>query len=67
MRAFAESDLRDVPAYQRPDALPAKSGSQMHPRIPRSRLVVIPGVGHMIDMEAAERFNAEVSAFLRAR
>jgi pimeloyl-ACP methyl ester carboxylesterase len=27
---------------------------------------VIPDVGHMIDIEAAERFNAEVRAFVRA-
>ena len=32
-----------------------------------STLVLIPGVGHVIDIEAAERFNTEVKAFLRAQ
>jgi pimeloyl-ACP methyl ester carboxylesterase len=32
-----------------------------------SKLVLIPGVGHVIDIEAAERFNSEVKAFLRAQ
>ncbi len=31
-----------------------------------SRLVVIPGVGHMTAMEAPERFNAEVRRFLKS-
>jgi 3-oxoadipate enol-lactonase len=32
--------------------------------IPNVRKVVLPGVGHMANMEAPERFNAVVSAFL---
>jgi pimeloyl-ACP methyl ester carboxylesterase len=31
------------------------------------QLVLIPGVGHVIDIEAATRFNTEVKAFLRAQ
>jgi pimeloyl-ACP methyl ester carboxylesterase len=39
----------------------------LHAGISGSKLVLIPGVGHVIDIEAAERFNAEVRAFLRAQ
>jgi pimeloyl-ACP methyl ester carboxylesterase len=38
----------------------------MHARIPGSMLVVIPGVGHMADMEAADRFNLEVRTFVKS-
>jgi pimeloyl-ACP methyl ester carboxylesterase len=38
----------------------------MQAGIPGSELVVIPGVGHLIDMEAPGRFNAEVRSFLRS-
>lgn len=73
---FAEHDLRDVlPRIDVPTLLlygdkdvrsPLNVAEEMHARIPRSRLVVIPGVGHMSDMEAAERFNAEVRSFLKS-
>ncbi len=33
-------------------------------RIPHSRLVVFPGVGHMINLEAPDKFNEEVAHFL---
>jgi pimeloyl-ACP methyl ester carboxylesterase len=36
----------------------------MHAAIPGSKLVVLPGVGHVISVEAPERFNDEVRAFL---
>ena len=32
--------------------------------IPRSRLVMIPGVGHVNAVEAPDRFSAEVRTFL---
>ena len=32
--------------------------------IPHARKIVVPGVGHMANMEAPERFNAVVTAFL---
>jgi pimeloyl-ACP methyl ester carboxylesterase len=38
----------------------------LHAKIPGSRLVVLPGVGHQCDMEAPDRFNAEVRNFLRS-
>jgi pimeloyl-ACP methyl ester carboxylesterase len=31
-----------------------------------ARLVVLAGVGHQFDMEAPDRFNAEVRGFLRS-
>lgn len=73
---FAEHDLRDVlPTVNVPTLLlygdkdvrsPLTVAQQMHAAIPGSRLVVIPGTGHLSDMEAPDRFNAEVAAFLRS-
>ena len=73
---FAEHDLRDMlPSIAVPTLLiygdkdvrsPLNVAEEMHTRIPGSTLVVIPGVGHMIAMEAAERFNAEVRRFLKS-
>jgi hypothetical protein len=36
----------------------------MHATIPGARLVVLPDVGHMVDMQAADRCNAEIRAFV---
>ncbi len=76
MRAFAEADLRavlpliDVPTlllYGEKDArAPEEVWKPLHSELRQSRLVLIPEVGHMIDIEAAERFNTEVRTFLRA-
>jgi pimeloyl-ACP methyl ester carboxylesterase len=73
---FAEHDLRDVlPGIHVPTLLlygdsdvrsPMKVAEEMHANIPGSKLVVMPGVGHMGDMEAPERFNAEVRSFLKS-
>ena len=75
LRAFAEADLRDVlPLIDVPTLLlygdedvraPKDLWEALHASIPASKLVVIPGVGHMIDIEAAGRFDTEVRAFLR--
>jgi pimeloyl-ACP methyl ester carboxylesterase len=43
---------------------PLSAGEMMHDRIRRSRLVIIPGAGHVSNLEQPERFNAEVRAFL---
>jgi pimeloyl-ACP methyl ester carboxylesterase len=77
MQAFAESDLRDVlPRIEVPTLLlcgeedvraPRSVWASLHSGILGSKLVLIPGVGHVIDIEAAERFNTEVKAFLRAQ
>ncbi len=73
---FAEHDLRDVlPSIEVPTLLlygeqdvrsPLSVAEEMHSKIPASKLVVLPGVGHMSDIEAPERFNAEVRRFLRS-
>ena len=73
---FAEHDLRDVlPGIKVPTLLlygerdvrsPLDVAQAMHTSIPGSTLVVIPGAGHMIDMEAPEHFNTEVRAFLKS-
>lgn len=39
----------------------------LHSEIRGSKLVLIPGVGHVLDIEATGRFNTEVKAFLRAQ
>lgn len=75
-RAYAEADLRDVlPRIQVPTLLlygdaDRRAGVQvaedLHAKIPRSRLVIMPGVGHQCNVEAAERFTAEVRSFLRS-
>jgi len=74
-RAVAETDLRDVlPRIQVPTLLiygdkdvrsPLSVAEDLHAQIPESTLVVIPGVGHACNVEAAERFNDEVRTFLR--
>ncbi len=77
VRAFgSEADLRDVlPRIDVPTLLlygdkdvrsPLNVAEDLHARIPGSRLVVIPGVGHLCDVEGGERFNMEVRGFLRS-
>jgi pimeloyl-ACP methyl ester carboxylesterase len=39
-------------------------GEALHAGIPGSKLVVVPGVGHVVNLEAPERFNEEVRSFL---
>jgi len=74
-RAFAEADVRDVlPHIDVPTLLvygdrdvraPLDVARALHSAIPASKLVVIPDTGHVVNVEAADRFNAEVRAFLR--
>lgn len=76
MRAFAEADLRDVLARidvptlllcgDEDERAPREVWEALHAGIRGSKLVVIPGAGHVIDVEAADRVNDEISAFLRA-
>ena len=75
-RAFAEADLRDaLPQVHVPTLLlcgeadarsPLPVAEALHAAIPRSTMVVLPGLGHESYLEAPERFNAEVRAFLRS-
>jgi pimeloyl-ACP methyl ester carboxylesterase len=76
-RAVAEADLRDVlPEIAIPTLLlygehdvraPLEVAEAIHGAIPRSRLVVLPGAGHICNIEAADRFNAELRAFLHTQ
>jgi pimeloyl-ACP methyl ester carboxylesterase len=74
--AFAEADLRDMlPTIEVPTLLlygeadqrsPLNIAENLHARIPASKLVIIPGVGHDCSLEAPEVFNTEVRSFIRA-
>jgi pimeloyl-ACP methyl ester carboxylesterase len=77
VQGFTEADLREVlPHIQVPTLLLYGDADRrsplevvardLHDQIPGSRLVVLAGVGHQLDMEAPERFNAEVRSFLRS-
>ena len=73
---FAEQDLRDVlPTVTVPTLLlygdkdvrsPLNVAQEMHASIPGSQLVIMPGAPHLSDMEAPDRFNAEVRSFLHS-
>lgn len=75
LEAFAEADLSgtlaevDVPTLLLYGALDVRSPRRVwqpiHEGIANSKLVVIPEIGHMVDMQAPERCNAEIRAFLR--
>src|SRR5262245_33593229 len=72
--AFADADLRDVlPKIDVPTLLiygdadrrsPVAVGEDLHAQIPGSKLVVFEGPGHVVNVEAPERFNDEVRSFL---
>jgi pimeloyl-ACP methyl ester carboxylesterase len=74
LHAMAEADLRDVlPTIGVPTLLlygeqdqrsPLPVAEAMHAAIPGSTLVVLPGVGHMANLEAPDRFNEAVRGFL---
>jgi pimeloyl-ACP methyl ester carboxylesterase len=74
--AFADADLRDMlPTIDIPTLLlygtadqrsPVSIGEELHAQIPGSTFVVIPGPGHMVNLEAPDRFNEEVRSFLAA-
>lgn len=76
LRAFAEADLRDVlPRVDVPTLLlygeqdvraPQHVWEPLHSGIQGSELALIPEAGHMVNIEAADRVNAELRAFLRA-
>ena len=40
-------------------------GEKIHKRIKNSRFISYPGVGHMINLEIPEQFNADLKAFLQ--
>jgi pimeloyl-ACP methyl ester carboxylesterase len=73
--AVAQADLREmlpsvtVPVLliygQSDERAPAAVADQLHAGIPGSRLVMLPGAGHAVHIEAPEEFNAAARAFLR--
>jgi len=75
--AFARADLRDVlPQIEVPTLLlygdadersPRDAAVELRAAIPNSRLVWLEHVGHQINMEDPERFNAELRQFLRGK
>jgi pimeloyl-ACP methyl ester carboxylesterase len=74
-RSFAKTDLRDtLSQIDVPTLLvhgdadtrsPLSVGKALHSAIRGSRLVVLPGVGHLSNVEAPKRFDSEVRNFLR--
>jgi pimeloyl-ACP methyl ester carboxylesterase len=75
--AMAEADLRDVlPGIAVPTLLvwgeldarsPLSVAHEFARAIPHAELVVIPGAGHMSNLERPDEFNAAVRAFCRRR
>ena len=74
--AMAEADLRCVlPLIEVPTLLlyggldqrsPRNVADELNERIPSSRLVVVEGAGHSVNVEAPGEFNAHVRTFLRS-
>lgn len=74
LTAFAEADLTPVlPALEVPTLMiygeldersPREVWEPIHGAIANSDLVLIPNVGHMVDMQAPDHCNAAIRAFL---
>lgn len=75
LEAFAEADLQPaLPEIHTPTLLlygeedqrsPIHVAKDLHKKIPGSKLVTLPEVGHVINLEAPEQFDVHVRAFLR--
>jgi pimeloyl-ACP methyl ester carboxylesterase len=75
VNALADADLRDVLSridvptlllYGDADRRsPLSVAEQLRAGIPDSHLVVLPGVGHLCNLENADHFNTQVRSFLR--
>ena len=76
LTAFAEADLRDVlPTIDVPTLLlhgekdaraSVPVAEALHAAIPGSELVVLPGVGHYVNLAVPDVFDAEIRRFLGA-
>lgn len=76
VKAFGAADLRDAAsALEVPTMLlsgelderaPLPVARDLHARVRNSQLVVVPGVGHVTNLEAADAFNGEVTRFLHS-
>ena len=60
----------DVPTLliygEEDERAPKYVAEDLRASIPTARLVALPGVGHVCNVEAPRRFNGEVRRFLRA-
>jgi len=75
LTAFASADLRAVlPTIAVPTLLiygeedvraPRGVAEALHVAIPGSRLILVPGAGHDVNLEAPEAYDAAIRAFLR--
>ena len=75
-RALAEADLRDglgrvdvatlLMHGDQDERAPLEVAERFHAPIPASKLVVMPGVGHVSPVEAPELFNLGLLEFLHA-
>ena len=45
--------------------VPPEASKELHRAIPGSRMVLVPGAGHMLPMERAEEFNRVLGEFVR--
>jgi pimeloyl-ACP methyl ester carboxylesterase len=76
LAAFADADLRAVlPTIAVPTLLlygaadvraPRPVAQALRAAIPKSKLVLVPDVGHQCNLEAPEAFNADLRRFLHA-
>lgn len=74
LHAFAEADLRPVLGRIRTPTLllygdadrraPPSVARDLHARVPGAELTMLEGVGHLVQVEAPERFQAAVRRFL---
>jgi pimeloyl-ACP methyl ester carboxylesterase len=74
LQAMADADLREgldriaIPVLLIHGELDARSplavARDLHARIPGSELVVLPGIGHICNLEAPDAFNSAVRVFL---
>jgi pimeloyl-ACP methyl ester carboxylesterase len=75
MALASAEDLRDALPHVRVPTLlvygdkdfraPLEVAHRLHAEIPDCRLVVLPGVGHVCNVEAPDEFNTVVRHFLR--